>query len=217
MANHRVCPVRVCSSPTHRARIEASATPFVDLPALPPFGGRQRAEVAGDFGQAIADVRAHGGIGGAGVARHERRRQPRVKIRRQRRVPRPDVEQPVQDQHVIAFDRLGQQRAARVLGDAHVQSHVLAVHLETEGGVVASSRASRVNERIDLARPGASSARRSAAVARSREQPRRLRFERFAQLVEVADVGLGRHAHARAGARARFDQAIRLEPAQRVA
>jgi hypothetical protein len=50
-----------------------------------------------------------------------------------------------------------------------------------------------------------------------REQPRRLCFQRFAQLVEVANVRLGRHADPRPGARARFDQAIRLELAQRVA
>ena len=49
------------------------------------------------------------------------------------------------------------------------------------------------------------------------KQPRRLRFECFAQLVQLAHVGPRRDLDARAGAGPRLDQTVLLEPLQRVA
>ena len=61
------------------------------------------------------------------------------------------------------------------------------------------------------------SSRRWTARRPLREEPRRLRLERFAELVQLPHVGARRDLDPRAGARARLDQAVLLEPLQRVA
>ena len=46
------------------------------------------------------------------------------------------------------------------------------------------------------------------------EESRRLRFERFAELVQLPHVGPGRHLDAGPGTGPRLDQAVLLEPLQ---
>ena len=55
---------------------------------------------------------------------------------RERRPPPGEIEQPVQDQHVLPLDHQFQQRTARVLGDAHVKLDVMGVDGVAERRVV---------------------------------------------------------------------------------
>jgi hypothetical protein len=179
---------------------------------LPPFGGGERGQSARDLREPVADVGAHRGIRPRRVARHERGGELAVEMRRQRRAAGGDVEQPVADQHVAALDHLAQQLAASDLGDLHVQLHVPLMDDEAQGRVV-DARGEAVEQAIDRAR--APLDRPPIGSRRPlREQAGRLRFERFPQLVELAHVGFARDPNPRAGARARLEEALLLQPPQ---
>src|SRR5262249_15870836 len=83
--------------------------------------------------------------------------------------------------------------------DPHVELHVVRVHRIPELGVAAARKARKQD--VELFRKAAQlvplGGRRALA-----EEPRRMRFERFAQFVELIDVFGGVDAHAPAGARA---------------
>src|SRR5215207_7578669 len=95
-----------------------------------------------------------------------------------------------------------------------MQADVSAVHLEAEVRVVGPSR-ELAEEGIDL---GGQMLQLEALRRRcSRgEEARRLRLERFAQLVEVTDISGGRNPDASTGAWTAFDEAIGLEAPERV-
>ena len=102
----------------------------------------------------------------------------------------------------------------RPVRDLHVQLHVPLVHLEAKRGVRAVS-GQPIEQAIDLARDPLD----RPALGRRRpfgEQPRRLRLERLSELVQLTHVGVARHADAGAGAGPRFEEAILLQPPQRI-
>ena len=98
--------------------------------------------------------------------------------------------------------------------DLHVQLHVPLVHDEAQRRILAARRQPG-EQAIDVARN-----RRDRLPLRRRrplgEQSRRLGLERLAQFIELADVGVGGHAHARPGAGPGLEQAVFLQPAQRI-
>ena len=88
---------------------------------------------------------------------------------------------------MLALDHLLEQLAVGVLGDPHVELQVLAVHGKAEAVVFAAAR-QPLEERVDVA----GQAQQLAAVhgrGALGEEPRRLGFERLAQLVQLAHVG----------------------------
>ncbi len=101
-----------------------------------------------------------------------------------------------------------------MLGDAHVQLHVMAVDDEAELGVVVARR-QPVEEDVDLRREPPDFEPLAGGRA-LREQPRRLALERLAQLVQLSHVGFAGNAYASPGPRPRFDQSGLLQPLQRV-
>ena len=116
---------------------------------------------------------------------------------------------------MLAFDHLLEQMAVGVLGNPHVELQVLTVNVEAEAIVVAGVRQA-IEKGVDVLgqSPQLAPLRRRGPLG---EESRRLRFERFAELVELAHVGPGRHLDAGPGAGPRLDQAVLLEPLQGVA